>query len=118
MPDSSVRAFHLKVMQDALPMGMAVVERVRKGGIQKVMEVFQSAKEPFAELKMEGDLAAGVVRQQLDNVSPGLGNPVKEVKISVEEVALEEKTPLMPILLRIEERLDLLKAYLDENNNS
>ena len=117
MPDSSVRALHLKVMQDALPMGMAVVERIRTGGIKKVMEVFQSEKEPFAELKMEGDLAAGFVREQLDNVSPGLGNPVKEVKISVKEVIVEDKTALMPILLRIEERLDLLKAYCDERNS-
>ena len=56
----------------------------RKGGPGKVVEVFTAGSEdPIADLRQEGEPVARDVREQLDAVSPGLGNPVMSVSVSV-----------------------------------
>ena len=54
------------------------------------------------------------VRQQLDSVSPGLGNPVMPVSVSVEEptTAANERDDLNLALQRIEDRLESLRRLL------
>jgi hypothetical protein len=50
----------------------------------------------------------------LDSVSPGLGNPVMPVSVSVEEpnTASDERDDLNLALQRIENRLDALRRLL------
>ena len=75
-------ALRLTLMQDVLPLGMAVVERARKGGPQQVMAAFDgSSADPLGQLRQEGEPAASKVRAQLDQLSPGLGNPVMQVEV-------------------------------------
>lgn len=75
-------ALRLTLMQDVLPVGMAMVERARKGGPQQVMAAFDgSSADPLGQLRQEGEPAASRVRAQLDQVSPGLGNPVMQVEV-------------------------------------
>ena len=75
-------ALRLTLMQDVLPVGMAVVERARKGGPRQVMAAFDgSSADPLGQLRQEGEPAASRVRAQLDQVSPGLGNPVMQVEV-------------------------------------
>ena len=108
----------LSLMQDVLPVGLAVLERARQGGPGKVVEVFTAGSEdPIAELRQEGEPVARDVREQLDAVSPGLGNPVMPVSVSVDEpetVDERQNDPddLMPTLRRIEERLEELRRRL------
>jgi hypothetical protein len=71
-------------MQEVLPVGMAVVERARRGGAKDVVEAFTTTADPLGQLKQEGDAAARSVRDGLDRLQPGLGNPV--MKVSVETV--------------------------------
>ena len=79
-------ALRLTLMQDVLPVGLAVVERVRKGGARQVMAAFDgSSADPLGQLREEGEPAASRMRAQLDQVSPGLGNPV--MKVEVRDVA-------------------------------
>ena len=54
------------------------------------------------------------VRRQLDSVSPGLGNPVMPVSVSVEEptTAADERDDLNLALQRIEDRLESLRRLL------
>ena len=57
------------------------------------------------------------VREQLDAVSPGLGNPVMPVSVSVDEPETvderqDDPDDLMPTLRRIEERLEELRRRL------
>ena len=105
-------------MQDVLPVGLAVLERARQGGPGKVVEVFTAGSEdPIADLRQEGEPVARDVRQQLDAVSPGLGNPVMPVSVSVEEPGTVEQRQddsedLLPTLRRIEERLEELRRRL------
>ena len=117
--DNPLDQLRLSLMQDVLPVGLAVLERARKGGPGKVVEVFTAGSEdPIADLRQEGEPVARDVREQLDAVSPGLGNPVMPVSVSVDEPT--EPTPvdqdgtedLLPTLRRIEERLEELRRRL------
>ena len=117
-PDNPLDQLRLSLMQDVLPVGLAVMERARQGGPGKVVEVFTAGSEdPIADLRQEGEPVARDVREQLDAVSPGLGNPVMPVSVSVEEPRTvqqhqEDPDDLLPTLRRIEERLEELRRRL------
>jgi hypothetical protein len=116
--DNPLDQLRLSLMQDVLPVGLAVLERARQGGPGKVVEVFTAGSEdPIAELRQEGEPVARDVREQLDAVSPGLGNPVMPVSVSVDEPELvderqDDPDDLMPTLRRIEQRLEELRRRL------
>jgi hypothetical protein len=127
-------AFRLALMQDVLPVGLAVAERVRRGGPAEVLAAFDgTSADPLGRLRQEGEPAASQVRENLDRFQPGLGNPV--VKVEVRDVASEDadqRAPapeaaapasapggepadhaeLMVALARIEDRLALLESRL------
>ena len=132
-----LEAFRLTLMQEVLPVGLAMVERVRKGGASKMVEGFTGSSDPLADLRDEGETAAKQVRERLDQVSPGLGNPVIQVDVDVEpgststlsespESAAEigatmdgttttsdDRESLQVVLARIETRLDQLQQHLE-----
>lgn len=117
----SFDAFRLTLMQDVLPMGLAMVDRVRKGGAAKVVETFTASADPLADLRDEGASAAKVVRERLDQVSPGLGNPVIQVDVDVDPApgmpaptttVSDGDDPLPLVLARIESRLEQLQQHL------
>ena len=118
--DNPLDQLRLSLMQDVLPVGLAVLERARQGGPGKVVEVFTAGSEdPIADLRQEGEPVARDVREQLDAVSPGLGNPVMPVSVSVDDpITVEESQDapddLLPTLRRIEERLEELRRRLPE----
>ncbi|MCP9927143.1 hypothetical protein [Cyanobium sp. CH-040] len=75
-------ALRLTLMQDVLPVGLAVVDRARRGGPRQVMAAFDgSSADPLGQLREEGESAASRLRARLDQVSPGLGNPVMKVEV-------------------------------------
>ena len=116
--DNPLDQLRLSLMQDVLPVGLAVLERARQGGPGKVVEAFTAGSEdPIADLRQEGEPVARDVREQLDAVSPGLGNPVMPVSVSVEEPGTfeqrqDDSEDLLPTLRRIEERLEELRRRL------
>ena len=117
--DNPLDQLRLSLMQDVLPVGLAVLERARRGGPGKVAEVFTGGSDdPIADLRQEGEPVARGVRDQLDAVSPGLGNPVMSVSVTVEdpapveETTVSERDALMQALRRIEGRLDDLRRCL------
>ena len=83
-------ALRLTLMQDVLPVGLAVVERVRRGGPQEVMAAFggEAQGDPLGRLRQEGEPVARQVRDGLDRLQPGLGNPV--MRVSVRDVPQPE----------------------------
>ena len=117
-------AMRLALMQDVLPVGLALLDRARRGGPGRVVESFTTSPEPFSDLRSEGEPAAREVRERLDQVSPGLGNPVMEVAVEVEETIEETVEPELPVsaederlalqeaLTRIEHRLVQLRQQL------
>jgi hypothetical protein len=119
-------ALRLTLMQDVLPVGLAVVERVRKGGPKEVLAAFDGrSADPLGSLREEGEPAARTVRDNLDRLQPGLGNPV--MKVDVRDVPPEpsaaspvggegqEDDPreLQIALRRIAERLNQLERHLE-----
>ena len=119
--DHPLDQLRLTVMQDVLPVGLAVVDRVRQGGPAKVVEAFNGSVEGSLEtLREEGEPAARSLRDQLDQVSPGLGNPVMPVTVSVDEPepSADETAALLDTLERIEGRLEQLRAHLKAQHSA
>ena len=110
----------LALMQDVLPMGLAFVDRVRSEGPARVVESLSQGGDPLADLRKEGEPAARVLRERLDQISPGLGNPVMQVQVQVDEPAEVQESPslsddpqeLQEVLVRIENRLQRLDALI------
>jgi hypothetical protein len=104
-------ALRLTLMQDVLPVGLAMVERVRKGGPREVMAAFDgSSSDPLGTLREEGEPAATQVRAGLDNLQPGLGNPV--VKVEVRDVPFQTAQPAAPAVDQPQEDSAELQAAL------
>lgn len=120
-------ALRLTLMQDVLPVGMAVVERARRGGPRDVVEAFTAEQDPLGQLRQEGEAAARQVRDSLDRIQPGLGNPVMKVQVrdvppsagvsdADDSAALDlaaERRELQQALARIAQRLELLEQRLE-----
>ena len=110
----------LALMQDVLPMGLAFVDRVRSEGPARVVESLSQGDDLLADLRKEGEPAARVLRERLDQISPGLGNPVMSVQVEVEEPAepqsssslSDDPKELQEVLDRIETRLQRLDALI------
>jgi hypothetical protein len=121
MAPDPLDALRLSLMQDVLPVGLAALDRVRRGGPQELIAAFDGAdSDPLDRLRQEGESAASQVRQQLDQVSPGLGNPV--MKVEVRDVVVDaappaddgpmDPTELQARLQGIAQRLQLLEQRL------
>lgn len=127
-------ALRLTLMQDVLPVGLAVARRVQRGGPREVLAAFDgSSADPLGRLRDEGEPAASQLRDNLDRLQPGLGNPVLKVEVhdggtvapapapvpvrdAAWEVQLEpdatDPAELQATLSRIAARLDQLERRL------
>ena len=120
MATDPLDALRLTLMQDVLPVGLAVAERARRGGPRDVFEAFSSSGDPLAQLKDEGESAARQVRDNLDRLQPGLGNPVMKVDVRdvpteapvAETSAPNDRQELQQALARISGRLTQLEQRL------
>ena len=109
---------HVAFLETALPVGLAIVNRVKKGPVDKTLDGLMSAETSIGILKEEGLEVAQLVRMQLDHIIPGLGNPIVEVEVSVRpkstnDEATVSEPELAIILKRIQSRMNELKIHLD-----
>ena len=124
MADSQpLDSLRLALMQEVLPMGLAFVDRVRTEGPAKAVESVARGDDPLGDLREQGEAAAREVRERLDQISPGLGNPVMSVQVQVDEplqpeVAVEQgdSLELQEVLARIDGRLQRLDALMYEES--
>ena len=124
MADSQpLDSLRLALMQEVLPMGLAFVDRVRTEGPAKAVESVARGDDPFGDLREQGEAAAREVRERLDQISPGLGNPVMSVQVQVDEplqpeVAVEQgdSLELQQVLARIDGRLQRLDALMHQES--
>jgi hypothetical protein len=109
-----------------------VVDRVRKGGPREVLAAFEGdGTDPLDRLRREGEPAASQLRETLDRLQPGLGNPVMKVEVrdvpadpvaAADPLATSASAPagagaadpteLLEALARIAARLDALERRL------
>jgi hypothetical protein len=116
MASDPLDALRLSLMQDVLPVGLAAVDRVRRGGPGELWSAFAGDPEggdPLERLREEGEPAASRLRQQLDQVSPGLGNPVMKVQVrDVGEAPAAESPPPAADRALLQQRLKAMDARL------
>ena len=124
MADSQpLDSLRLALMQEVLPMGLAFVDRVRTDGPAKAVESVASGDDPLGDLRQQGEAAAREVRERLDQISPGLGNPVMSVQVEVDEPLEDlgrldsdhgDSSQLQEVLARIDGRLQRLDALMNK----
>ena len=119
MAKDQLRDFHLFAMESALPFGMGIIKNAKTGGFKKIMDVFKS-KDPFSDLQIDGESSARNLRNKIDQLIPGLGNPVVSVDVTVEEnisdSEIEYHDSLASILNRIDSQLTELSQYLKNDS--
>ena len=115
MAKDQIRDLHLFAMESALPFGMGVINNVKTGGFQKIIDVLKS-KDPYSEFQVDGKTSAKTVRDKIDKLIPGLGYPVVSVDVTVEEnypdCESNDQDSLVSTLNRIDSELDKLRHYL------
>ena len=122
MTKNFLKDIRFAFMQDALPIGIGIVERFRKKGLGALLDAFTLSDEAINDFRSEGEPVAQSVRDRLDDLNPGLGNPIMSVDVSVEEnkppdLEDEENDSLLKILSQIEQKLELLEDALDDSSN-
>ena len=121
MAKDQLRDLHLFAMESALPFGMGIINNARTGGLQKIMNVFQS-KDPFSEFQVDGETSAKAVRDKIDQLIPGLGHPVVSVDVTVAEnypdYEFKDKDSLVSTLNRIDHQLDQLRHYISNDSKN
>jgi hypothetical protein len=114
-------ALRLTLMQDLLPVGLAVVDRARRGGPRQVMAAFDgSSPDPLGQLREEGEPAASRVRARLDQVSPGLGNPVMKVEVRdmADQAGADDEPSDTGDPVELQRRLEAIAARLRQLERS
>lgn len=123
MASDPLDALRLTLMQDVLPVGLAAVDRVRRGGPRELWAAFEAdsdGDDPLDRLRQEGEPAASRLREQLDQVSPGLGNPVMKVEVrDVPDAAPVDTSPAQEVAAgassgrdQLQERLQAMEGRL------
>ena len=80
MSDTSLNRLHIAFMEDFLPIGMAIINRAKKRGVGEVFDEITFSSDNLQTLRGEGIESAKSIRDKLDQIRPGFGNPVIEVK--------------------------------------
>ena len=119
MANRKFKNLHLSLMQSILPLGMGVLHNAKTGGLEKVIDVLHST-DPVAELQVDGETSAKILRDKIDEWIPGLGNPVVSVDVTVEEdfkdYELDEEETLVATLIRIDKQLTDLSQYIKNDS--
>ena len=120
MAKDQLKDLHLFAMDSALPFGLGIVNKAKTGGFKKIIEGFRS-KDPFLEFQLDGETAAKVVRDKIDELVPGLGHPVVSVDVTVEEnlsdTEINDQDTLVATLNRIDNHLNELRLYIKNDSH-
>ena len=120
MAKDQLRDLHLFAMESALPFGMGIINNAKSGGLKQIMNVFRS-QDPVSEFQGDGETSAQIVRDQIDQLIPGLGHPVISVDVNIEEnypdSDITDQDSLVSTLNRIDSQLDELRHYLNDASN-
>ena len=115
MGSDQLKNLHLFTMQSVLPLGIGIYNKAKAGGVKKIIEVFKS-NDPLSDLQIDGEKSAKDLRNQIDQLIPGLGNPVVSVDVTVDEnysdPEIDNQDTLVFTLNRIDDQLDELSQYL------
>tara|TARA_B100000214_G_C23961070_1_gene625291 strand:- start:904 stop:1287 length:384 start_codon:yes stop_codon:yes gene_type:complete len=119
MQNQSYENLRFAFLQDFLPVGVALYKRAKENGPNGLVDIFSTDQINVDDLKAEGESGAKFIRDKLDSIKPGLGNPV--ITVNVEEVqtniTTQDEESLREFLRKVETRLDSLIDILETDNN-
>ena len=118
MAKDQLRDLHLFAMESVLPFGMGIIDNAKIGGVKKILDVFRS-KDPFSEFQLDGETSAKKIRDNIDQLIPGLGHPIVPVDVTVEEnhpdSEINDHDSLVSTLNTIDNQLDQLRDFLQND---
>ena len=121
MVNDPLQNLRLQMLNDVLPVGLGAVARLRSARAKDLLNDLVRGEDGVANLRQDGENDARQLRDLLDQLAPGLGNPVVEVDVEVESQSSqpseqqEDIQELQERLILITERVAQLKTTLAAN---
>ena len=120
MANDPLQSLRLQMLNDVLPVGLGAVARLRSARTKDLLNDLLSGQDGVANLRQDGEGDARQLRDLLDQLAPGLGNPVVEVDVEVQSQSSdpsgqeeeEDIQELQERLVLMAERVAQLKAAL------
>ncbi len=118
MANGPLQSLRLQVLNDVLPVGLGAVARLRSARAGDLFNDLARGQDGVANLRQDGEDDARQLREFLDQLAPGLGNPVVEVDVEVQSRSAappsqeEDIQELQERLALMAERVAQLKAAL------
>lgn len=84
MANDPLQSLRLQMLNDVLPVGLGAVARLRSARPGDLLNDLLSGQDGVANLRQDGEDDARQLRDMLDQLAPGLGNPVVEVDVEVQ----------------------------------
>ncbi len=114
MASDPLQNLQLQMLNDVLPVGMGAVSRLRSGRAQDLLSDLSKGQAGVTDLRRDGEDDARRLRNLLDQLAPGLGNPVVKVDVEVRSQSSnpEDIQELQERLVLMAERVAQLKAAL------
>ena len=108
MANGPLQNLQLQMLNDVLPVGLGAVARLRSARTGDLLNDLLSGQDGVANLRQDGEDDARQLRDLLDQLAPGLGNPVVEVDVEVEESRSSQPSGQEEDLQELQERLGLM----------
>ena len=120
MVNDPLQSLRLQMLNDVLPVGLGAVARLRSARAADLFNDLVKGQDGVASLRQDGEDDARQLRDFLDQLAPGLGNPVVEVDVEVQSQSAdpsgkeegEDLQELQERLALMAERVARLKAAL------
>ena len=101
-------------MNRLLPVGVAIFNRSKDSGFINLFNVLKKEKNIYDTLYKEGSDSARTIRDNLDNIIPGLGNPIVSVDVEAQSNNQEnlDNQSLCELITRVNKNLSKVdKVY-------
>jgi len=98
----------LQMLNDVLPVGLGAVARLRSARAGELFNDLARGQDGVANLRQDGEEDARQLRDLLDQLSPGLGNPVVEVDVEVQQSRSDDPSGQGEDIQELQERLALM----------
>ena len=105
MANDPLQSLRLQMLNDVLPVGLGAVARLRSARAGDLVNDLFKGQDGVANLRQDGEDDARQLRDLLDQLAPGLGNPVVEVDVEVQSRPADSSGPEEEDIQDLQERL-------------
>ncbi|MXY18877.1 MAG: hypothetical protein F4Y52_02665 [Synechococcus sp. SB0664_bin_36] len=108
MANDPLQSLRLQMLNDVLPVGLGAVARIPSARAGDLFNHLVRGQEGVANLRQDGEEDARQLRDFLDRLAPGLGNPVVEVDVEVQQSQSADPSGQGEDIQELQERLALM----------